>query len=201
MNNISLSNVKFDNVSLSFKVNESDDIAAQVRNLLSAQSDKKSPANDEKMMAKITAKLKAGKKLTTKEAHYLQQANPELYRQYLRIQKMAKAVENQLKNAKSKEEANDVILHAFSCVSDKDPYKEYVVAAINEVIKNFTSSDEYQKLPDTIEDAKKAHKSHKEPDDKDEDDDSLSDDGSFDPMSWSPLQDVIDSMPTFDSPA
>ena len=53
----------------------------------------------------------------------------------------------------------------------------------------------------TIEDAKKAHKSHKEPDNKDEDDDSLSDDDSFDPMEWSPLQDVIDSMPTFDSPA
>ncbi|MCR5144103.1 MAG: hypothetical protein K6B67_02195 [Lachnospiraceae bacterium] len=36
--------------------------------------------------------------------------------------------------------------------------------------------------------------------DKDEDDDCSSED-EFDPMEWSPLQEIIDAMPTFNMPA
>lgn len=194
--------------SLSFKVSTDNqstnikkpgDIAAEIRSKVMQQNnDRKSSEYDDKMMAKITAKLKSGKKLTSKEAHFLQKYNPQLYQQYLRIQQMAKAVENQLKHAQTKQEVNDIILHAFGCVSDKDPYKEYVIAAIDRVIKDFQNSDAYEKLPDTNEEAQKNQKSRK-PNDPEENDDFAED--SFDPMEWSPLQDVIDSMPTFDSPA
>lgn len=180
-------------------VKRPEDIAAEIRNKVLEQSKDKSADYDEKMMARIKAKLKSGRRLTPKEAHYLSKVNPELYQQYLRIQQMAKAVENQLKNAKSKEEANDIILHSFGCVSDKDPYKEYVLAAIDKVIKDFHNSEAYEKLPDKNEDVKESHKANKEK--KTDEDDEQPENDSFDPMEWSPLQDIIDAMPTFDSPA
>ena len=42
---------------------------------------------------------------------------------------------------------------AIAGVSDKDPDKEYLLAAYNEVSKNFHKSPAYQRLPNTPEDA------------------------------------------------
>lgn len=154
-------------------------------------------------MSKIQTKIKSGKKLTSKEETYLKKHNPELYMQYLRIRKMAQCLENQLKHAKSKEEVNDIIFHAFNSISDKDEYKEAIVNALNEVVKDFQHSDAFQKLPDTNEEAMNHKKSTKLPSNEDQDDDfnNLSDSSEsedFDPMTWTPLQDVIDAMPTFE---
>ena len=109
----------------------------------------------EKMDARIMAKLKAGKKLSQKEMEYLRRTNPMMYAQAMRIQKMAEAVEEQLKHARSKEEANRIVSSAISGISKNDPYKEYIVAAINRVSTEFHKSGAYSKLPNTIEDAKK----------------------------------------------
>ena len=48
-----------------------------------------------------------------------------------------------------------MITSAIAGVSDKDPDKEYLLAAYNEVSKNFHKSPAYQRLPNTPEDAKK----------------------------------------------
>ena len=64
--------------------------------------------NEQKMDEKIQAKLKAGRKLTKEEEDYLKQTNPQLYQQYKRIRAMVNAMEEKLKNATSKEEANDI---------------------------------------------------------------------------------------------
>ena len=152
----------------------------------------------EKMDARIMAKLKAGKKLSQKEMEYLRRTNPMMYAQAMRIQKMAEAVEEQLKHARSKEEANRIVSSAISGISKNDPYKEYIVAAINRVSTEFHKSGAYNKLPNTIEDAKKkgARTNDVEFSDGEE-----NDEDEFDLMNWSPLTEVYDSMPTFSAGA
>lgn len=152
----------------------------------------------EKMDARIMAKLKAGKKLSQKEMEYLRRTNPMMYAQAMRIQKMAEAVEEQLKHARSKEEANRIVSSAISGISKNDPYKEYIVAAINRVSTEFHKSGAYNKLPNTIEDVKKkgAHTNNVEFSDGEE-----NDEDEFDLMNWSPLAEVYDSMPTFSAGA
>ena len=152
----------------------------------------------EKMDARIMAKLKAGKKLSQKEMEYLRRTNPMMYAQAMRIQKMAEAVEEQLKHARSKEEANRIVSSAISGISKNDPYKEYIVAAINRVSTEFHKSGAYSKLPNTIEDAKKKGA---QTNDVEFSDGEENEEDEFDLMNWSPLTEVYDSMPTFSAGA
>ena len=175
------------------------DIAETIR-LKTQESEKDKGENDEKMMTKIMSKIKRGKKLSSKETTYLKEHNPELYLQYLRIRRIADALESQLKSASSKEEVNDIIMFSMGSISDKDPYKEFIIAALNEVVKEFKNYDTYSMLPSQSEEAcdeKKASKDKKQEGDSVE----AGEEDDFDPMSWSPLQEIVDSMPTFDSPA
>lgn len=172
---------------------------------LKQQSTRSNKEDDSKMMEKIQAKIKSGKKLTSREESYLKQHNQELYMQYLRIRRMAEALEHQLENADSKEEVNDIIFHAMNGISDKDPYKAAIVAALDEVIKDFKKSDGYNKLPATNEEIEKGRKAKAEKGNKKTEDgdeivslESENNNDDFDAMAWSPLQDVIDAMPTFD---
>lgn len=181
--------------------NSNQSISQQVANTIrkvQEDSNNSNKQSDEKMEAKIRAKINSGKKLTSKEEAYLKEHNPELYMQYLRIRKMAQCLEDRLKHAKSKEEVNDIIFQTFNSISDKDEYKDAIINALNEVVKDFQHSDAFQKLPATNEDAS----NHKKSNNPNLNDDTTSQSESsvdvFDPMTWSPLQDVIDSMPTFD---
>ena len=198
--NMKIDGIKFD-VSISDEKSREklgNEIATSIRERIE-ESKKHSEQNDEKMMTKIMAKLKSGKKLTQKEESYLKQHNPELYLQYLRIRRMAEAMASRLKHANSKEEVNDIIMQTISGISDKDPYKEYIVAALNEVAKEFKDTDAYSELPTTSEKANEKKKSSTQ-----KDEDSFSNntsDEDFDPMTWSPLQELVDAMPTFESPA
>ncbi len=87
---------------------------------------------------------------------------------------------------------NDIIYQFMNSVPDKDPYKDAIINALEEVIKEFKNSDAFQKLPATSEEGSENESSAMDSEDEDSED-------SFDPMSWSPLQDVIDAMPTFDA--
>lgn len=149
-----------------------------------------------KIYARIEAKLKAGKKLSPEERYYLQKTNTQMYLQYQRIRAKAESMENQLKQARSKQQVNDIITTSMSSISDNDPCKEYVQAAMNEVVKEFKSSQNYGRLPDkdSVLDKKKKNqiKVNFEKD--------IEEQKEFDPMSWSPLQDVIDVMPIFNIP-
>ena len=180
------------------KENRGCEIAASIRGKIE-ESKNNSDQNDEKMMTRIMAKLKSGKKLSQKEESYLKQHNPDLYLQYIRIRRMAEAMASRLKHANSKEEVNDIIVQSISGISDKDPYKEYIVAALNEVAKEFKNSDGYGELPATSEESNEKKKSSPNNDEDSRSKDNLDDD--FDPMSWSPLQELVDAMPTFESPA
>ena len=161
---------------------------------LQEESSPSGKQDDSKMMEKIQAKIKRGKKLTSKEETYLKEHNPELYQQYLRIRRMAEALEHRLENAQSKEEVNDIIFQSINSVSDKDPYKAAIVAAMDEVIKEYKKSDGYKNLPSSDEEIEEGRrKTTNSEKDKSED----SEEEEFDAMSWTPLQEVIDALPTF----
>ena len=155
--------------------------------------EKMSEKDRSRMDAQITAKLQSGKKLSQKEMDYLRKTNPIMYAHTLRVQRMAEAVEEQLKHAKSKEEADQIISSALSGISKNDPDREYIYAAVNRISTEFHKSGAYDKLPNTIEEGDNEGKENGDvfSDAEDEEDDS------FDLKNWSPLTEVYDSMPTF----
>lgn len=106
-------------------------------------------------LSKIIAKLKSGKKLSADELDYLRMHEPQLYMTAIRVQQRREALMHRLKNCRSKQEAQDVIDNEMGGVSKDDSDKEYIVAAIKEVEKEFKSSKFYKKLPDKKEDTER----------------------------------------------
>lgn len=112
--------------------------------------------------AKIMQKLRSGKKLTSEEMNYLRVKNPQLYAQAARVQAMRENLKKQLENCRSKEEVEKVYGNSVSMVGKDDPMKEAIVAAYDDVMKEFKKTDKYQALPQKEEDAdEKAVKSEK----------------------------------------
>lgn len=107
-------------------------------------------------LARIQAKLKSGKKLTEEEMRFLQAVDPQLYMQAARIHAMRDSLEQQLEHCKSKEEAAKVFSDTMSMVSDKDPMKEYIVAAYQDAYNEFQKSGKYQHLPQKSSDDDKS---------------------------------------------
>lgn len=56
----------------------------------------------------IDTKLKTGKKLTDDEKKELKSKNPELYKEAIKVEQERSAFEKELKNAKTKEDVNDM---------------------------------------------------------------------------------------------
>lgn len=150
-----------------------------------------------KMDNRIVAKLQSGKKLSQKELEYLQRTNPIMYAQAMRIQRMAQALEEQLKHAKSKEEVNQIFTNALSRIKN-DPDKEYLMASYNRISTEFRSSKMYHSLPITIEEANMKKKRINPDKSLFEDDEEGSADFEVDLKNWSPLQEVYDQMPSFE---
>ena len=76
--------------------------------------------------------------------------------QAARIQAMRDSLEQQLEHCKSKEEAAKVFSDTMSMVSDKDPMKEYIVAAYQDAYNEFQKSGKYQHLPQKSSDDDKS---------------------------------------------
>lgn len=155
--------------------------------------EKMSEEDRAKMDARIMAKLKSGNKLSQKELDYLRKTNPIMYAHAMRVQRMAEAIEEQLKHAKSKEEADSIISASLSGISKNDPDREYIYAAVNRISTEFHKSGAYENLPNTVEEGDKKNRESGDvfSDAEDEDDEG------FDLKNWSPLTEVYDSMPTF----
>ena len=120
-----------------------------------------------------------------------------MYAHALRVQRMAEAAEEQLKHAKSKEEADQIISSALSGISKNDPDREFIFAAVNRVSTEFHKSGAYDKLPNTAEEGDKKNKESGDVFSDAEDEE----DNGFDLKNWSPLTEVYDSMPTFSAGA
>ena len=106
-------------------------------------------------MAKIMAKLKSGKNLTQEELNYLRLHNQQLYMTAMRVKYQKEALKNRLKSCKSKEEAQEVIDSATAGISKNDPDKEYIIAGLREVEKEFKKSEYYTRLPEKKEDTER----------------------------------------------
>ena len=108
---------------------------------------------------KIQKKIKSGAKLSAKEMAYIRRTNSYIYQQVVRVQQRREALKEQLRHCRTKEEAQQVMSNAMTSISDKDPARDAMIAAVQNVSQQFRDSEAYQKLPDTEEDLKKAKKS------------------------------------------
>ncbi len=109
----------------------------------------------EQYLGKIIAKLKGGKKLSADELEYLRLHEPQLYMTAMRVKHKKEALEHRLKNCRSKQEAQDIIDTAIGGVSKNDPDREYILAGLREVEKEFKGSKFYKKLPDKEEETER----------------------------------------------
>ncbi len=109
----------------------------------------------EKFDAKIQAKLESGKRLSEKELNYLKKYNPQMYAHALRIEMKRRAVEEQLKHARSKQQVQEIEDGALTSIGKNDPLKKYMVAAVCRTVSEFRKSEAYQKLPETEKEKKK----------------------------------------------
>ncbi len=146
-------------------------------------------------LRKIMAKLKSGIKLTDEDLSFLKSVDRILYMQALRVQKMAEDLENDLKHAKSKEEADRIISHAMAGISDKDPDREYLVASVNRISTEFRRSKQYHRLPVTEKEGDKKKKTDGKNPFKAEDEENAK----TDQYAWSPIQEVLERMPIFNA--
>ena len=108
-----------------------------------------------KFDATIQAKLQSGKRLTAEELRYLKKYNPIMYAHAMRIETKRRAVEQSLKNANSKQEVEEIQFRAMSTISKNDPVKEYMVAAVQDAVKEFKKTTAYKSLPEVEEKDKK----------------------------------------------
>lgn len=112
----------------------------------------------EKYDATIQTKLQYGKRLTAEELRYLKKYNPIMYAHAMRIETKRCAVEQSLKNANSKQEVEEIQFRAMSTINKKDPVKEYMVAAVQDAVKEFKKTSAYKSLPEVEEKDKKNKK-------------------------------------------
>lgn len=114
-------------------------------------------------LQKILRKLKSGARLTGEDLSFIRHFYPEMYVHVVRIQNQRKQLENQLKSAKSKEEASQIFSQAMTGIAKDDPDKEMLQAAYSKAYSEFQSTSEYKKLPETNQEAKveKEMKSHR----------------------------------------
>ena len=159
------------------------ELASYVFQMLTETESKTEMSEDEKrrMEARIIAKLKAGKKLTGEEMDFLRRYNTELYLTAVRV--------------------DAIVSTAYSSISDKDPAKEYLTAAVSNVSTEFRRSGAYSRLPNTIDEAEKAKKKQTKNPFKESDEKDMDTEDDFDLTGWSPLQEVLDAMPTFSAEA
>ena len=149
---------------------------------------------------KIMAKLKSGKNLTSEELNYLKLHNSQLYMTALRVKYKKQAVENQLKNCKSKEEAQEVIDCAIGGISKDDPDKEYLIVGIRETEKEFKKSEYYKRLPEKKEESERK-KLKNYLCGKNNNKDTDNEENIFQEENITPIAELLDILPVFEAKA
>lgn len=105
----------------------------------------------ERFIKKLYAKIQSGKKLTPDELAYLRKYDPVTYMKVVRIQAKREALETQLKNCKSKEEAQELYVDTVSRIPEDDPARKELLAAYDDAYEEFKKSDDYGGLPEKVE--------------------------------------------------
>lgn len=101
----------------------------------------------EKTIAKIRARLKAGKKLSSKEMNYLRRFCKVLYEEAVKIQLKRKQFEEKIESCKSKQEVMELLSFELVQVSKYEEDKEALMNTYEDVVKEFQKTSEYKSLP------------------------------------------------------
>lgn len=151
-----------------------EELDPETKQLLQYQEDMQQ-IRESNQMADLDKKLQSGEELTTEEKKYLQEKNPEAYRQYTEVQNAKKSYERQLQQCETKEDVEKLkttkmgtfLAEAKSIASNSNIPKGTKVGLLGKILAKvngiqkvhikFTSTAEYQSLPeeDTIEQEKK----------------------------------------------
>lgn len=137
----------------------------ETRQLLQYQQDMQK-IRESSQMAQVDAKVKSGEALTPEEKKYLQEKNPDAYRQYTEVQNAKKSYERQLRHCETKEdveklkatkmgsflaEAKSIATNSNIPKGEKLGLLGKIQAKVNGIQKvhiKFTNTAEYQNLPD-----------------------------------------------------
>ena len=142
----------------------------ETRQLLQYQEDMQK-LRESSQMAQVDTKVKSGEELTPEEKKYLQEKNPDAYRQYTEVQNAKKSYERQLRQCETKEDVEKLktikmgtfLAEAKSIASNSNIPKgqklgllgkiQAKVNGIQKVHIKFTNTPAYQSLPeeDTME--------------------------------------------------
>lgn len=114
-----------------------------------------------KFVQKLYRKLESGKKLSADEMQYLRKNDPVTYAKAAKVQVLRESLKKQLKSATPKEKAADIYTQAMSRISEDDPARKEIMAAYDDVYKEFRKSDEYKALPNTEKEAKEKEANNK----------------------------------------
>ena len=140
-------NTKLDTLSIGLQLKEAVDSIFDPTTGMSEEEKKK-------FVQKLYRKLESGKKLSADEMQYLRKNDPVTYAKAAKVQVLRESLKKQLKSATSKEKAADIYTQAMSRISEDDPARKEIMAAYDDVYKEFRKSDEYKALPNTEKEAK-----------------------------------------------
>lgn len=98
----------------------------------------------------LNEKIKLGKELSQSEMNYLQRSNPILYSRIKRVQLQREMLKTKLNQCKSKKEVEETYSQATATIDKKDPDKQMVMSAYNNVTKEFKNTSQYKFLPADI---------------------------------------------------
>lgn len=131
------------------------ELADYVQNMLDFRIDDMDEEAKSRLEKRIYAKLEAGKRLTEKELRFLKRYNPQLYATAKRVEAKRESVEERLEHAHSKEEVEEILTEALCSVSEKDPARQMLTAAVQDTVEEFKKTKAYQRLPQTEQQGKK----------------------------------------------
>ena len=139
---------------MTYEENKKDILATSLERIKKSVEGNKFKTEEEKdrYESELNKKIKLGSKLSPSEMSYIQRTNPMMYMRIKRVQMQKDMLENQLKQCKSKKEVEETYSQAMSMIHEKDPDKQLVMSAYNNVTKEFKNTREYKCLPPDIRD-------------------------------------------------
>ncbi len=123
---------------------------------ITAEGSRMNEEKKEQEMQRIQQKINNGEKLTAMEMAFIRRYYPEMYPRVMRIQAQRQALESRLKQAKSKEEVEQIYSEAMSSIAEEDPDKASLQAAYTKAYTEYKETDRYKSLPEKEEKDKKS---------------------------------------------
>ena len=115
---------------------------------------------------KLNKKIKMGDKLSQSEMDYIRRTNPYMYIHIKRVQMRREMLEKKFENCKSKKEVQEAYNLAMSGIDKKDPDRQALLTAFDNVTDEFKKTSQYKALPQEV---KKEEEKEKEREKKIED--------------------------------